>query len=518
MTYWLWTVDQENWPHVKRLKVWGVQKQRKTKEKNVGDYIIFYVKGTGYFQGIFKIISEWKDLENDLSDVEYLEQFQKFPFRCQLEEICFGFVNFKNIIHSLDCRKNVASMPNFILQNTSWGSANVGKPLSDHDFELIKKEMLSNPLSKSNEFELEGVDNYPQQYILSDKDDIEDSQMTPTHYDVSIMPADYTLEVLYEKFKNKEIIIPPFQRNFVWNIVQSSRLIESFMMGLPIPPIYLYLDENQDALVIDGSQRLRTIFYYFKGNFSDEYDDKIGKKFKLVGINPQQKFFKKTFDELDAVDKKFLKNQVLRSVLIKQISPNTDDTSIYHIFERLNTGGTSLRDQEVRNCVYAGSLNNLLLSLNKYSNWRLVLGKSSEDNRQKDVQLILQYLAFSHDLVNYKRPMKEFLNKFMKKFRNPSKNFLQTEEELFKKVCDVLINHFGIRPLNPKGSLNKSIFDTIFVVFAKHIDNIPSNIEERWIELQKDPIFQKYTTKGTTNTDAIKSRFIIAEEILFLNK
>src|SRR5689334_5165270 len=78
-----------------------------------------------------------------------------------------------------------------------------------------------------------------------------DAEITPLNYDLSIYPADFTLEVLYQKWQNKDIVIPQFQRAFVWNIVQSSRLIESIMMGLPIPPIFLYIQDDQTNLVID---------------------------------------------------------------------------------------------------------------------------------------------------------------------------------------------------------------------------------------------------------------------------
>lgn len=518
MNYWLWTVNGENWPNIISAKVWGVKNQRKTVDAIVGDYIVFYVKRSGCFQGIFKIISEWKYRDDDLSDVEHIKMFLDYPYRCQLEEICLGKARFKDLIDSLDCKQNVPSMPQFILQNSSWGAANVGKPLSLHDFDLIKNDILLHPFSKSDDSSLESSNNNSSPLILTNKSEIDDSEITPLHYDITVVPADYTLEVLHMKFKSGEIIIPSFQRKYVWSKIQSSRLIESFFMGLPIPPIYFYIDKNENLLVIDGSQRLRTIFHYFEGDFRNSNDDKPVKEFRLIGINSSQRFFRKTFDELDNTDQKFLKNQVLRCVLIKQLHPNADNSSIYHIFERLNTGGTILRDQEVRNCVYAGSFNVLLLSLNEYFNWRLFLGKAEIDNRQKDVELILHYLALFHNLKNYKRPMKDFLNNFMLQNQNAPKEFLKKQEEIFKKICDSLIKYCGGRPLNPKGGLNKSVFDAIFVAFAKHIDEIPSDIKKRLESLRKDSIFQKYTTEGTTNADAINTRFEIAEKILFLNR
>lgn len=351
--------------------------------------------------------------------------------------------------------------------------------------------------------------------IKQTEDETKDDENTPLSYDITNYPADYTLEVLHQKLKNKEIIIPTFQRGFVWNLVQSSRLIESFLMGLPIPPIFLYIGSDEKYLVIDGSQRLRTIFYFFEGSFGEETSLKSKRVFRLEGINHESRYFKKTFNDFDDTEKRRLKNQILRAIVIKQLDPKEDDTSIYHIFERLNTGGTILKDQEVRNCVYAGKLNDKLINLNKYENWRNVLGKPHQDSRQNDVQLILRYMALFHNSKNYKKPMKDFLSKFMGKNRNPTEGFLMEEQNRFRKTCDILIEHLGERPLHPKGALNASFFDAVFIAFAKNINSIPDNIQERFEQLRSNKEFQIKIGEATTDPEVVQTRMKIAEEILF---
>ena len=187
-----------------------------------------------------------------------------------------------------------------------------------------------------------------------------DAEITPLHYELSIYPADFTLEVLHQKWENGDIDIPKFQRGFVWDIKKASRLIESIMMGLPIPPVFFHLNEDNTYLVIDGRQRLESIFFFIDGIFHS-----AGKKhsFSIRGINPKNGLFGKTYKEFDEADKRKFKNYVLRATIIKQMNPKKDVTSIYHIFERLNTGGMRLLDQEVRNCIYEGKLNDLLLDL-----------------------------------------------------------------------------------------------------------------------------------------------------------
>lgn len=100
----------------------------------------------------------------------------------------------------------------------------------------------------------------------------------------------------------------------------------------------------------------------------------------------------KRFEDLDDADRRRLRNSVLRSFIVQQIDPE-DNTSIYHVFERLNTGGTFLANQEIRNCVYRGAFNNLLNELNSLSHWRRIVGKPDLDSRQKDVELILRFFA-----------------------------------------------------------------------------------------------------------------------------
>ena len=343
----------------------------------------------------------------------------------------------------------------------------------------------------------------------------ENDEVTPLQYKINIMPADYPLEVLYHKWQRKEIIIPTFQRNYVWTIKQASKLIESFMMGLPIPPVFFHISDDGKNTVIDGRQRLQTAFFFFDGFFKEADHHGKRKEFKLIGIDKKSPWHNKRFEDFTETDQRILKNFVLRAMLIKQVNPEQDHSSIYHIFERLNTEGTPLTDQEIRNCVYHGKLNTLLDDLNKYSLWREILGKPKFDSRQKDIQLILRYMSLFHNSKDYKRPMKEFLSTFMNQYRNPHDDFLQDEANRFKKTCNVIVEHLGKRPFNPKGALNPSIFDSIFIAFAKNFDQIPSNIVKRMNTLKNDEEFKKLTSRATTDYTTVVNRIELAENVLF---
>ena len=110
-------------------------------------------------------------------------------------------------------------------------------------------------------------------YLPNPKDNIEeipsekqDSEVSLRGYDILSYPADYTLEVLVGKWNKGEINVPPLQRRFIWSQTRASKLIESFLMGLPVPPVFFYQEKDTNKLlVVDGHQRLRSIAYFFRG-------------------------------------------------------------------------------------------------------------------------------------------------------------------------------------------------------------------------------------------------------------
>lgn len=173
-------------------------------------------------------------------------------------------------------------------------------------------------------------------------------------FDIATYPSDFTLKGIVEMWNSGDITIPDFQREFVWSIKQSSLLIESFLLGLPVPPVFFYIDEENSNLVIDGQQRILSTVYFFNGYFGNENTKGRKQVFRLSGLNEQSPYYKKTYSELGESDRRKLDTSVLRAINIRQLSPTGESTSMYHIFERLNTGGTPLKSQEIRNVVFRG--------------------------------------------------------------------------------------------------------------------------------------------------------------------
>lgn len=263
-------------------------------------------------------------------------------------------------------------------------------------------------------------------------------QETLVKYDITTYPSDFTLSGLHDMWKKNKITIPDYQREFVWNIKQSSLLIESFLIGLPVPPIFFYVDENNLNLVIDGQQRLLSIFYFFEGYFGKENEKGKRQIFRLTGLNPKNPFYNKRYEDLEDRDKMKIEGSVLRAINVKQLAPKDQSTSVYHIFERLNTGGTPLKPQEIRNCVYRGDFLKKLRLLNTNNEWREIIGKRLVDKHQNDVELILRAFGLSYHLNEYDKPMKEFLNRVAKKYQEGDSEKITVFEENFPKATKII--------------------------------------------------------------------------------
>ncbi|MGH8553002.1 MAG: hypothetical protein ACRERS_06875, partial [Methylococcales bacterium] len=239
----------------------------------------------------------------------------------------------------------------------------------------------------------------------------------------------------------------------------------------------------------------------------------VRKVFRLSGLSPESPFNQKTFDDLREEDQRKLKNSVLRAFVVQQLDP-ADDTSMYHIFERLNTGGTLLTNQEIRNCVYHGSFIAFLNEINADSLWRRVLGKDAPDSRKKDIELLVRFFAL-RDVSVYRRPMKDFLSKFMKKNRDASPDVLQASRVLFERTCKSVIQSLSDKPFNIRAGLNAAVFDSVMVAFSNHLGSIPADIRNRYGRLIQDPEFERNIRNSTTNDETVKERFSKAEAILF---
>jgi uncharacterized protein with ParB-like and HNH nuclease domain len=340
------------------------------------------------------------------------------------------------------------------------------------------------------------------------KSEIEDSTTEIINYKIIPYPVDFTLQGLFDKWEAEDISIPKYQRKYVWKLVQASRLIESFLMGLPVPGVFLYKDTDTNKLtVIDGQQRLKTIFGFMVGIFPGN-----DKAFKLEGINP--KWEGQTFSELHSSDRLKIKDSVLRATIIEQLDPK-GNSSVIAIFQRLNTGGTILTPQEVRNCIFHGPLIDLLNELNSDIYWRKIFGKPKPDDRMRDIELIGRFLALYHKNLNYYKPMKEFISDFINANRFGKGIPLNKINLLFSNTMKSIYNSLGPKPFNIRSGINAAVFDSVSIAFGKHLNNMPVNIKTRFHRLIENSEFLESVSQATTDVEVVKERIKISEKILF---
>lgn len=336
----------------------------------------------------------------------------------------------------------------------------------------------------------------------------EDLGIDEAPYEIRTQGADFTLELFSQKLSSKEIVIPDFQRQYVWPIKKASKLIESFLLGLPVPQVFLYQEASKrDLLVVDGQQRLLSSWFFLRGTLLDETTG-----FRLRGV--KQKWEGKNFEELDEGDKRRLKNYILRATIFEQIDP-ADNKSVYEIFERLNTGGMPLTEQEVRNCVNRGNINTFLGIINQHESWRMLLGKPEPDKRMKDIELILRVLSLIENRDSYKKPMKDFISEYMEN----NKNIFEVDQarigNIFKVATDYIYQEAGINAFRLTGSrVNVAILDSIVIAVAVvGVENI-QNFKDKIEKLKTNSVYIDYISKSTTDEDSVKGRIKMAIEAL----
>ena len=293
-----------------------------------------------------------------------------------------------------------------------------------------------------------------------------DDSVAPVRYEITSFGIDFDVEGLCRRLERGEIAIPGFQRSFVWSLGHASRFIESLLLGLPVPGVFLSRDFDSDKyVVIDGQQRLKSIQFFRDGVFNPSAGAKTQRAFKLTGV--QQEFEGLTYQDLASSDRFRIDNSVIHATVVKQDAPAENNTSVYHIFDRINSGGLRLSAQEIRSAICHGTFIDALATLNEHPSWRSIFGKVH--SRQRDQELILRFLAFFFDEAVYKPPMSEFLTVFIQKNRNPQDDFLAESTDIFALTMDSFMSALGGRAFRLERAINAAIFDSMSVGLARKI-------------------------------------------------
>ena len=341
------------------------------------------------------------------------------------------------------------------------------------------------------------------------QDALGDSQIVvPLKYDITSYGADFLVDGLVRRLRDQDIYIPHFQRKYVWNLRQASRFIESLLLGLPVPGIFLSKDFDTEKLfVIDGQQRLKTLLYFYGGIF-----EPLKREFSLRGV--QSQYEGETYKSLRPENRRRLDDSIINATIVRQDSPPEDDSSIYYIFERINTGGTPLSAQEIRASVYHGPFIDLLKELNANKAWRNVFG--SPQKRMKDQELILRFFAFYYFSEQYQRPLKEFLNRYIARNRNLQVQTADDLKDLFEPTIGFINLALGNQAFRPERAFNAAVFDSVMVGTAMRLSNSRiENIENfvnKYRSLLQNKEFQDAVLTGTSDDKKVKFRMKLAKQ------
>lgn len=337
-------------------------------------------------------------------------------------------------------------------------------------------------------------------------------------FNISSWGADLSFRELISMYDENELLKPELQRKYVWDRNEASRFVESLLMGLPVPSIFL-AKSGSYKLIVDGYQRIMTVYDYVKGIHSGD-----GKIFKLSNSEKiNDRWRNKAFAELSLDDQRKIKSTTIHAIIFEQKKPENDDTSLYQIFERINTSGKTLTSQEIRNCVYQGSFNKLLFELNENSAWRTLYGSTIADSRMRDIECILRFFVMKSSLVQNSESkqisLKKSLNDYMHMYQHANEEQINKMRNEFVDTVEHILNSIGsnaFRNFN-KGKYSKkfnpALFDAVSIACFKCNKDSNEGLHQQ-LFLNED--FVKACKLRTTDVANIKLRINIAEQILFM--
>ena len=365
-------------------------------------------------------------------------------------------------------------------------------------------------------------------------------------FDLVSSPNDFNTKTLVDFIDSGVVNIPGFQRNFIWDIKRASRLIESILVGLPIPQIFLYEQKGNKYLVIDGQQRLMSIYYFVKGRFprkdqlsnlrlnlkeksaipfeilnKDEYftDFRLNLPENVPG--QPNRFHRLDYSSLDDQNRTTFDLRTIRHIIVRQVGPSGDN-AMYEIFNRLNSGGVNLTPQEIRRCTFDSRFYDMLYLTNTKNEWRQLVGNKIPDIHMKDVEILLRGFAILINEKSYRPSMVKFLNKFSQE----AMSFDETKLKQLDCLLESFLHSCQDLPSDAfhsiQGRFSPMIFESVFVAICEKSYAANSAVKgkincESLRTLKDDPDFHAATQSQTTSLANVKKRLARARQLLLLD-
>lgn len=322
-------------------------------------------------------------------------------------------------------------------------------------------------------------------------------------------PYDLVVEALVAQIKGGTIFLRPlserpnFQRRYVWAKELASRLVESILLNVPIPPCYLSQNEDFELDVIDGQQRLFSIYRF------------LDNQFVLSDLEVLKELNGLRYFELPLRLQRQLRTHTLRCILIT----NESHPEIkFDVFERLNTNTVPLNAQELRNCIFRGPLNDLLHDVVTEQPWLDILGKKQVDKRMRDEELALRFFAFWKLGVHaYRTPQKHWLNEVAKEGRKFSGDEIAELRGAWSRATATSLVWFDKKecfrriPFEQYRSVNRALFDLTMVTAArvgeKRAAQVRKEFRRRYGLLLQNEEFADLISRAVDHTKRTKRRF-----------
>lgn len=309
---------------------------------------------------------------------------------------------------------------------------------------------------------------------------------------------------LLRLYESKQMDIQPdFQREIVWSSTAQTRFIDSLTKQLPIPSMCISLDyKTNKRLVIDGLQRMQTIINFlsddeFKLSNIDDVDERIaGKTVHTVKT--------KSKDIFERVQNVTIPITVIRC----DTSKKEHNEYLFTIFHRLNSGGAKLNNQEIRNCIYSGTFNNLLKEITKSALWRdFVDFKSDKIYRFSNEEILLRVFAFTDRFAIYNGRLSKFLNDYMYENRNQTLEFAEQKKARIQQTITIIRDH--MLDGGHAGNIGKTTLEGLLYGVMNNLDFLKNQDSE---ELKK--MYNKFLSIPEYSVEELKEGLSAKEKVI----
>lgn len=325
---------------------------------------------------------------------------------------------------------------------------------------------------------------------------------------------DIAIRQLYDMATEAMIdIAPDYQRHFIWDDTRQSQLVESILLGIPVPSLFMATNKDSTWEVIDGLQRLTTIINFVGNQEIINIINPSCKKLKITGLEKLSGINGLMFEQLP---KSLQIMFMTRPIRVTVLNDRSDFSIRYDLFERLNTGGITLHPQEIRNCVFLGKFNDFIKELSNYPAFRSVVKMTTKQTLTgSHEELVLKFFAYFQNRELFVHGVKEFLNDFM---RDKSKQFDDEQElrEIFQNTFLCLQQKLpnGIVRGVRKNSTPLVLFEAISIGVADALlEGVEINMDKLLVLLD-DKELTKLTTGATNSRNKLLQRINYVKESL----